>query len=191
MNRRVGVELLGSDLAGDHTALASLLEGAPLAVFAHNVECVPRIDSQVRDHRASFEQSLGILREAKRLRPDLTTKTSLMVGLGETDDEIFEALAQIRSEAEVDLVTLGQYLTPGKPGERFLPVDRYVPPETFDRYGEAAYELGFKGVASGPMVRSSFRAGVLYEAAQTGRRVEELLADDKQVVQIDLEMPRS
>ena len=180
----VGVELLGSDLAGDFSALASLLDGAPLAVFAHNVECVSRIDKQVRDHRASFDQSLGILREAKRLRPDLATKTSLMVGLGETDEEIFEALDRIQNEAKVDIVTLGQYLTPGKPGERFLPVDRYVPPETFDRYAEAAYELGFKGVASGPMVRSSFRAGVLYEAAQTGRRVEELLAEDVPLVQI-------
>ncbi len=180
----VGIELLGSDLAGDFSALAKLLEEAPLAVFAHNVECVPRIDKQVRDHRASFDQSARILREAKRLRPDLVTKTSLMVGLGETDEEIFGVLARLRKEAKVDLVTLGQYLTPGKPGERFLPVDRYVPPETFDRYAEAAYELGFKGVASGPMVRSSFRAGILYKAAQTGRRVEELLNEDVPLVQI-------
>ena len=183
----VGIELLGSDLAGDHTSLATLLQGAPLAVFAHNVECVPRLDRVARDPRASFDQSLGVLREAKRLRPDLATKSSLMVGLGETDDEVLDALRRLREEGGVDLVTLGQYLTPGRPGERFLPVDRYVPPEQFDRYRDAAYDLGFAGVASGPMVRSSFRAGVLYEAARTGRRVEDLLEEGSpDVVALDL-----
>ena len=118
----VGVELLGSDLGGDMQALAKLLDGAPLKVFAHNVECVSRLDSLVRDRRASFDQSMEILRESKRLRPALMTKSSLMVGLGETDDEIYAALERLRSEASVDLVTLGQYLTPGRPGERFLPV---------------------------------------------------------------------
>ncbi|MEO1495557.1 MAG: lipoyl synthase [Planctomycetota bacterium] len=188
----VGIELLGSDLAGDFDALAKLLGGAtssssltpqasslPLKVYAHNVECVPRLDSDVRDPRASFDQSLKILREAKRLRPDLATKSSLMVGLGETDDEVIDALRRLREEASVDIVTLGQYLTPGKPGERFLPVDRYVTPEQFDAYRDAAYDLGFPGVASGPMVRSSFRAGVLYEATRTGKRVEDLVAAEE------------
>ena len=182
----VGVELLGSDLAGDLQALSQLLTDLPLRVFAHNVECVPRLDSLVRDPRASFDQSITILREAKRLRPDMVTKSSLMVGLGETDGEIVDAMQRLRDEASVDLVTLGQYLTPGRPGERFLPVDRYVHPDTFDEYAEAAYAMGFAGVASGPMVRSSFRAGVLYEAARTGRRVEELLEADRNVVQIEL-----
>lgn len=173
-----GIELLGSDLAGDKTALASLLAGIPLSVFAHNVECVERLDKSVRDPRASFDQSLSILAESKRLRPDLATKSSLMVGLGETDEEIFAAMKRLREEASVDIITLGQYLTPGRPNERFLPVERYVPPEQFDRYAEQAYELGFAGVASGPMVRSSYRAGVLLKAAKTGRRVEELLANE-------------
>ncbi|TWT42755.1 lipoyl synthase [Botrimarina hoheduenensis] len=192
----VGIELLGSDLAGDPAALRLLLGTTlpeplsseadksrvlPLRVFAHNVECVPRLDKQVRDPRASFAQSLAILREAKRLRPGsvaeggLATKSSLMVGLGETDQEVLDALQRLRSEASVDIVTLGQYLTPGLPGERFLPVDRYVSPERFDAYRDAAYDLGFAGVASGPLVRSSFRAGILYEATRTGRRVEDLL----------------
>ncbi|TWT96087.1 Lipoyl synthase [Botrimarina colliarenosi] len=202
----VGIELLGSDLAGDLDALHQLLGGAtsyspssppkteerdfaplPLKVFAHNVECVPRLDKDVRDPRASYDQSLAILREAKRLRPDLATKSSLMVGLGETDAEVRDAMRRLRDEAGVDIVTLGQYLTPGRPGERFLPVDRYVTPEQFDRYRDQAYELGFAGVASGPMVRSSFRAGVLYEATRTGRRVEDLLRESEpDVVQVSM-----
>lgn len=185
----IGIELLGSDLAGNLSSLELLLgttdpdSAIPLKVFAHNVECVPRLDKLVRDPRASFDQSLAILREAKRLRPGsvsdggLATKSSLMVGLGETDDEVRDAMRRLRDEAAVDIVTLGQYLTPGRPGERFLPVDRYVTPEQFDRYRDQAYELGFAGVASGPMVRSSFRAGVLYEATRTGRRVEDLLRE--------------
>lgn len=186
----VGIELLGSDLAGDHAALARLIgtpddHPIPLKVFAHNVECVPSLDGQVRDPRASFAQSLGVLAEAKRLRPDLATKSSLMVGLGETDEEVHDAMRRLRDEAAVDIVTLGQYLTPGRPGERFLPVDRYVTPERFDVYRDQAYELGFAGVASGPMVRSSFRAGVLYEATRTGKRVEDLLTESEpEVVQI-------
>ncbi|QDV72976.1 lipoyl synthase [Botrimarina mediterranea] len=195
----IGIELLGSDLAGNLASLQLLLGGSgpsslvpspsslPLSVFAHNVECAPRLDKQVRDPRASFDQSLTILREAKRLRPDLATKSSLMVGLGETDDEVRDAMRRLREEAGVDIVTLGQYLTPGRPGERYLPVDRYVTPEQFDRYRDQAYEMGFAGVASGPMVRSSFRAGVLYEATRTGRRVEDLLsAEEPDVVQVQL-----
>ena len=170
-----GVELLSSDLAGDWTALEHLLQETPLSVFAHNVECVPRLDSLVRDPRASFEQSEQVLGRAKALRPDLPTKTSLMVGLGESDDEVLAAMQRVR-EVGVELLTLGQYIAPGRSGERYLPVDRYVHPDTFAQWAEDAYAMGFKGVASGPLVRSSFRAGVLLEAAQTGRRVEELLA---------------
>ncbi len=151
----VTLELLCSDLAGDHEALASLLDGAPLSVFAHNVECVPRLDRTVRDHRASFEQSLAILREARRLRPDLLIKTSIMVGLGERDEEIAEAMALVR-DAGVDLITLGQYLAPS---EKHLPVDRYPEPDAFERWADNAIELGFLGVASGPMVPTTIKAG--------------------------------
>ncbi|TWT66344.1 Lipoyl synthase [Posidoniimonas polymericola] len=158
------IELLGSDLGGDEAALEHLLVGSPLSVFAHNVECVERLDKHVRDPRASFERSLAILRGAKRIRPDMITKSSLMVGLGETDDEIVDAMRRLR-EVDVDLVTLGQYLAPGRPGERFVEVDRYVPPATFDAWADAARELGFKGVASGPLVRSSYKAGDLLRKA--------------------------
>jgi lipoic acid synthetase len=160
---RVTLELLSSDLAGDEAALAQLLDGIPLDVFAHNVECVRRLDRSVRDRRASFDQSLRVLAGAKRLRPDLLTKSSLMVGLGETDEEIAAVFVCLR-QAEVDMITVGQYLAPA---DHSLAVDRYVRPEQFERWAEDARRLGFKAVASGPLVRSSFRAGrLLAEARQ-------------------------
>ncbi len=164
----VTVELLSSDLQGDETALQHLLTGTPLAVFAHNVECVPRLDRLVRDPRASFDQSLEVLRRAKRLRPDLWTKSSIMIGLGETDEEVSDAMRRLRG-ADVDMLTLGQYLAPGRPGERFLPVDRFVPPEQFAAWADEARELGFLAVASGPLVRSSYRAGTLLEQARINK----------------------
>ncbi len=151
------LELLCSDLAGDLDDLATLLDGSPLSVFAHNVECVPRLDRKVRDHRASFTQSLKILREAKRLRPDIVTKSSLMVGVGETDEEMVEAMKLLK-EAKVDLLTIGQYLAPSS---KHLKVDRFPEPELYDQWADIAIELGFSGVASGPFVRSSFKAGLL------------------------------
>lgn len=159
---RVTIELLSSDLQGDEAALAHLLDGIPLAVFAHNVECVPRLDRLVRDPRASFEQSLHVLGRAKALRPDLWTKSSIMVGLGENAEEVSDAMGQLRG-ADVDMLTLGQYLAPGRPGERFLPVDRFVPPEQFAAWADEARAMGFRAVASGPLVRSSYRAGWLLD----------------------------
>ena len=88
-----------------------------------------------------------------------------MIGLGETDDEVIDAMRQLRS-ANVDMLTLGQYLAPGKPGERFLPVDRFVPPEQFDAWADEARTMGFRAVAAGPLVRSSYRAGLLLERAK-------------------------
>ncbi|MEM8944032.1 MAG: lipoyl synthase [Planctomycetota bacterium] len=165
---KIGVELLCSDLDGNWTALERLLTDSPLSVFAHNVECVERLDGEVRDPRASFSQSLEVLRKAKHFRPELWTKSSVMVGLGETDVEVSNAMRRLRSVG-VELLTLGQYLAPGKPGTRFVPVDRYVTPEQFDHWAMEARELGFRGVASGPLVRSSYRAGLLLEAAKQGR----------------------
>ena len=153
----VTLELLCSDLAGDLDDLAHLLEDSPLSVFAHNVECVPRLDRVVRDRRASFTQSISILREAKRLRPDIITKSSLMVGVGETDEELVEAMKLVR-DAGVDLLTIGQDLAPSS---RHLAVDRFPEPELYDFWAEKAIELGFLGVACGPFVRSSFKAGLL------------------------------
>lgn len=164
------VELLCSDLDGNWESLAYLLDDIPLAVFAHNVECVPRLDSLVRDPRASFAQSLEVLRRAKHLRPDLWTKSSIIIGLGETDEEVIDAMRLLR-DAGVELLTLGQYLAPGRPGTRFLPVDRYVHPDQFDEWENEARALGFRGVAAGPLVRSSYRAGLLMLEAETGERI--------------------
>jgi lipoic acid synthetase len=161
----VAIELLSSDLAGNETALRHLLDGIPLTVFAHNVECVPRLDDLVRDPRASFPQSLKVLRCAKELRPDLWTKSSIMVGLGETNDEIAGAMRRLR-DVNVDMLTLGQYLAPGRPGERYLPVDRFVPPQQFAAWADEARSIGFRAVAAGPLVRSSYRAGLLLEQAR-------------------------
>ena len=161
----VTIELLSSDLAGNDEALQFLLDGIPLAVFAHNVECVPRLDRFVRDPRASFSQSLSVLRRAKELAPRLMTKSSMMVGLGETNSEVTQAMGLLR-DADVDMLTLGQYLAPGRPGERFLPVARFVPPGQFDTWAAEARSLGFRAVAAGPLVRSSYRAGRLLDDAR-------------------------
>ena len=166
----VTLELLCSDLAGDLDDLAHLLNDSPLVVFAHNVECVPRLDSVVRDPRASFDQSLSILREAKRLRPDMLTKSSLMVGVGETDEEIIEAMSLLR-EAGVDLLTIGQYLAPSK---NHLAIDRFPEPELYDIWAQKAIEMGFAGVASGPLVRSSYKAGLLMRKTLDETNSEEM-----------------
>ena len=161
----VTIELLSSDLGGDEAALQHLLESAPLAVFAHNVECVERLDGLVRDPRASFRQSMRVLHRAKAVRPDVWTKSSIMVGLGESDDEVSQAMLALRA-AQVDMLTLGQYLAPGRPGERYLPVDRFVSPEQFSAWADEARAMGFLAVAAGPLVRSSYRAGLLLEQAR-------------------------
>ena len=186
-NPDTGVELLCSDLDGNLGALESLLENLPLKVFAHNVECVPRLDENVRDPRASFEQSLEILKTAKKVRPDLLTKTSLMVGLGESDKEVAEALDMIR-ESGVDMITIGQYL---QPSHRHIQVDRFPEPERFADWDQIARDIGFSAVASGPLVRSSYRAGLLWEEAlggdpvvtrdSTGSAVSHLFSEEQTV----------
>ena len=164
----VTLELLCSDLAGDHIALENLLTGLELEVFAHNVECVPRLDSTVRDARASFSQSIGILKKAKQLRPDILTKSSIMVGVGETDDEIIQALELLR-DAEVDLITIGQYLAPSP---NHLPVDRFPEPSQYDDWSASLEEMGFLGWACGPLVRSSYKAGELLAKASARLRTD-------------------
>ncbi len=161
---KIAVELLCSDLDGNRDALEHLLDTNSLAVFAHNVECVSRLDPLVRDPRASFSQSLEVLQRAKAYRPDIWTKSSIMVGFGETDAEVTEAMQQLR-DAGVDMLTLGQYLAPGRTGSRFLPVERYVHPDQFTKWKHEATQLGFLAVASGPLVRSSYRAGKLLKEA--------------------------
>ena len=157
----IGLELLCSDLDGNFEALSNLLVGAPLDVFAHNVECVPRMDYKVRDPRASFTQSKKILQEAKRIRPDILTKTSIMVGVGETDEEISDTMRELRT-IDVDLLTIGQYL---QPSDKHLPIDRFPEPSRYADWDTEARDMGYKGVACGPLVRSSFRAGLLKDEA--------------------------
>jgi lipoic acid synthetase len=157
------VELLIGDLGGDPTSLARLLEHPP-DVLAHNLETVARLSPAARDPRASYARSLEVLRRAKALArgSPVVTKSSIMLGLGETEAELEEALRDLRA-AGVDLLTLGQYLRPS-PAHRS--VDRFVPPEEFDRLGERGRALGFAGVEAGPLVRSSYRAEELYRAAR-------------------------
>jgi lipoic acid synthetase len=121
-------------------------------VFAHNVEVVPRLQRTIRDARCSWEQSVNVLRWAKEA--GAITKTSLMVGLGETQDEMHSAMQALR-EADVDVLTIGQYLRPTPKHAELL---RYVEPEEFDAYAAAGRDMGFRFVASGPLVRSSYRA---------------------------------
>lgn len=159
---RVGLEFLCSDLDGNETALAALLNGAPLKVFAHNVETVERLQSSVRDRKASFSKSLRMLEAAKELRPEIFTKSSIMVGMGETNADMTTTLQALR-RVDVSLLTLGQYLAPS---QAHYPIMSYPPPEQFDAWKQEALTMGFSAVASGPLVRSSFRAGQLYEEAQ-------------------------
>lgn len=151
------VECLVSDFAGDLASVA-ILASSGLDVYAHNVETVRRLQRHVRDHRAGYDQSLNVLRHAKSVNPDLFTKTSLMLGLGETREEILEAMADMRA-AGVDVLTLGQYL---RPTEHHLAVVRYVPPQEFDSLREEGERMGFRYVAAGPLVRSSYKAGEFF-----------------------------
>jgi lipoic acid synthetase len=153
------VEVLTPDFKADETALRTVLDAAP-DVFNHNLETVERLSPAVRP-QASYRRSLAVLALAKRLRPGLATKSGVMVGLGETPAEVRTALEDLRA-AECDLVTLGQYLQPTR---RHLPVVEYVSPARFAEYARIGRELGFRHVAAGPFVRSSYHA----EDAFTGR----------------------
>ncbi|KAL8442733.1 hypothetical protein Emed_007188 [Eimeria media] len=156
------VECLVSDFQGMRDSVEALaLSG--LDVYAHNVETVPRLSPFVRDRRASFPQSLSVLRLAKTINPELFTKTSIMLGLGETQTEVVEALKEIR-EAGIDAVTLGQYLRPTK---QQLGVVSFISPQQFEVYRQVALDLGFKYVASGPLTRSSYKAGEFYLATSS------------------------
>lgn len=159
------VEVLIPDFMGDRDALARLLEGGP-DVVAHNLETVRRLTPKVRDRRATYDQSLEVLRTLKSLQPNLFTKTSLMVGLGETEPEVREAMQDAR-EVGVDVLTFGQYL---RPTPKHLPVVEYVTPQQFEIYRETGDAMGFMYTASGPLVRSSYRAGEFFLEGQIRRR---------------------
>jgi len=147
------VEVLPSDFAGNVAAVDRLIEAAP-EVFNHNTETVPRLYPTVRGRKADYRRTLEIFRRVKRRSPATRTKTGLMLGLGETEEELLDTLADLL-DAGCELLTLGQYL---RPAAHCLPVVRHLPPEEFDALGEMARRLGFRHVASGPFVRSSYHA---------------------------------
>lgn len=153
------VELLAGDFRGAEEPLRRVL-GAGLDVFAHNLETVRRRTPRVRDARAGYDQSLRVLENAKRMGVGYT-KSALMLGVGEERDEVEQALRDLRAVG-VDIVTLGQYLRPTK---MHLKVHRWVAPEEFAEWERFAREIGFLAVASGPLVRSSYRAGELFPKA--------------------------
>ena len=161
----IKIELLTSDFAGNMAALKCLLADAPPDVFAHNIETVERLSPRVRDARASYQRSLQLLKMAKSTCPSLFTKSALMLGLGEERGEVQAALQDLRAH-KVDLVTIGQYM---RPTPKHLRVKSYVPPQEFAELEICAKELGFLGVASGALVRSSYRARDFYIAASRAK----------------------
>lgn len=153
------VEVLTPDFVQCKEALDRVVEARP-EVFNHNMETVPRMYRRVRGPKSDYNWTLQLLRRVKELDPTIKTKSGLMLGLGETRDELLDALADMRTY-DIDFLTLGQYL---QPGEKYLPVQRYVTPEEFTELGDIAKKLGFKQVASGPFVRSSYHARDMAEA---------------------------
>lgn len=147
------IEVLVSELKGREDLIAQVLEAKP-DVFAHNLETVRRLHRKVRP-RFRYDQSLEVLAIARRLAPDVYTKSNIMVGLGETEEEVIEMMKDLRS-VDCDFLTIGQYL---RPSEKHLPVEEFVHPDVFRRYQAEAERLGFKYVFAGPFVRSSYQAG--------------------------------
>ena len=157
------VEALTPDFSGNHNSVDTILESG-VDVFAQNVETVERLTHPVRDPRAGYWQTIDVLRYAKQQCPDILTKTSLMLGLGETQQEVLKTMDEL-CEANVDILTLGQYMQPTR---NHLPVERYVNPAEFEQYREQGLEKGFFEVASGPMVRSSYRADRVFKRDNLG-----------------------
>ncbi len=160
---QTAVEALTPDFAGKRASVRTVV-GSGVDVFAQNLETVRRLTRPVRDPRAGYDQTLGVLAYAKRHRADILTKSSVMLGLGETDEEIGETLDDLRARG-VDIVTFGQYL---RPTMNHLPVERYVTPEAFAMYRRWGLERGFLEVVAGPLVRSSYRAERVFEMDNVG-----------------------
>jgi lipoic acid synthetase len=147
------VEVLTPDFIGKPGAVERVVEAVP-EVFNHNTETVPRLYREVRGRKSVYRWTLELMRRVKQINPAIKTKSGLMLGLGETQEELLDTLVDLR-DAGCDFLTLGQYL---RPTPQHLPVVRYLPPEEFDELGRAARRLGFSQVASGPFVRSSYHA---------------------------------
>jgi lipoic acid synthetase len=165
------VEVLTPDFKGNEAYVAKIVDAAP-DVFAHNVETVERLQKRVRDPRAGYAQSLRVLEYVKERDDSRYTKTSIMLGLGETDQEVKQTLRDLRSVG-CDVVTFGQYLQP-KP--RHLPVESFITPEKFKAWQYEAEAMGFLYVASGPLVRSSYRAGEFFMKGVIEKRKAEALS---------------
>ncbi len=164
VNPGIKIEILAGDFQEKDASLQKIVDARP-EVFAHNLETVARLTPRVRDARAHYQQSLAVLRRVKELADyPLLTKSALMLGLGETREEVLTCLADMR-EFGVDFITIGQYMRPTK---QHLSIKRWVPPAEFDEYAAAARAMGFRSVASGPLVRSSYLAADFYEAAMNG-----------------------
>lgn len=163
VNPQTAVEALTPDFRGRRHDVEVVVDSG-LEVFAQNVETVRRLTHPVRDPRAGYEQTLQVLEHAKQYRPSVLTKTSLMLGLGETTEEILETMADLRAIG-VDIVTFGQYL---RPTINHLPVERFVTPEEFKALRDVGLEQGFLEVVSGPLVRSSYRADRVFEKNNCG-----------------------
>lgn len=157
------VEALTSDFQGDLSSVKIVLDSG-VDVYAQNLETVQRLTHPVRDPRASYEQTLAVLEYAKKTYPQLITKTSLMLGLGESEAEVLETMDDLR-KIKVDVLTLGQYLQPTR---NHYPIARFITPEEFKQYRTWGLEKGFLEVASGPMVRSSYRADRIFQKDNLG-----------------------
>jgi len=157
------VEALTPDFSGNTDSIDTVLATA-VDVLAQNIEVVKRLTKDVRDPRASYQQTLNFLKYVKEQNPELKTKTSIMVGIGETDEEVYQAMDDLLAVG-VDILTLGQYLQPTK---NHLEVDRFVTPQQFMKYRHLGLEKGFMEVASGPLVRSSYRADKVFEKNNLG-----------------------
>jgi lipoic acid synthetase len=154
------IEVLTPDFVQHRQGLDRVIESVP-EVFNHNMETVPRLYRRVRGPKSDYQWTLELLQYVKRANPSIRTKSGLMLGLGESRDELLQCLSDLR-RFDCDFLTLGQYL---QPGPKYLPVVRYVPPEEFEELGELARSMGFVRVASGPFVRSSYHARDMAEAA--------------------------
>ncbi len=151
------VEVLIPDFNGSIDSLKKIVDAKP-EVIAHNIETIERLQKKVRDVRANYNQSLKVLENVKKLNSKIYSKSSIMVGLGETDEEIIQSMKDLRA-IDVDILTVGQYL---RPTDRHIPISGFVSPEKFEYYKQKALELGFLYCASGPFVRSSYKAGELF-----------------------------
>jgi lipoic acid synthetase len=151
------VEVLIPDFAGDVAALKNIVDAKP-DVIAHNIETIKRLQHPVRDRRANYAQSLTVLENVKAMNPDIFTKSAIMVGLGETEEEVKEAMQDLRNST-CDVLTIGQYM---KPKNRSLKIQEYVHPKVFKSYEEYGSKIGFMYTAAGPFVRSSYRAGEFF-----------------------------